>query len=79
MFGRVAELWRKALTGTYSVAELARIADTELGIRTTQYKREGGKPLSENAMRGLLENSFYAKKFKWGGRIYNGNHPPHDF
>lgn len=27
MFDRVAELWRKALTGAYSIAELTRIAD----------------------------------------------------
>ena len=75
MFDRVAELWRKALTGTYSVAELTRIADKELGIRTIQYKRKGGKPLSVNAMGQLLRNPFYAGKFRWGGKIYNGNHP----
>lgn len=75
MFDRVAELWRRALTGTYSIAELARIADSELGIRTIQYKRKGGKPLSMNAMGQLLRNPFYAGKFRWGGKIYNGNHP----
>ena len=29
-----ATLWRKALTGTYSVAELTRIVDEELRIKT---------------------------------------------
>ncbi|MBR3414769.1 recombinase family protein [Candidatus Saccharibacteria bacterium] len=76
MFDRVAELWRKALTGTYSVSELTRIASDELMIRTCQTKKRGGKPLCHNAVRNLLMNPFYAGKFRWGGRIYNGNHPP---
>ena len=76
MFDRVAELWRKALTGTYTVSELTRIADKELMIRTPQTKKTGGKPLCHNGVRKLLQNPFYAGKFRWAGRIYNGNHPP---
>ncbi len=76
MFDRVAELWRKALTGTYTVAELTRIADEELMIRTTQTKKRGGVPLCHNGVRSLLKNPFYMGKFKWGGKIYSGNHPP---
>ena len=76
MFDRVAELWRKALTGTYTVAELTRIADKELMIRTTQTKKRGGGPLCHNGIRSLLMNPFYVGKFKWGGKIYSGNHPP---
>ena len=75
MFDRVAELWRRALTGVYSIAELTRIADEELGIRTQQFKRKGGKALSPNAMAALLRNPFYAGKFRWGGKTYSGNHP----
>lgn len=40
MFDKVAELWRKALTGTYTVSGLTRIADKELTIRTPQTKKE---------------------------------------
>lgn len=76
MFDRVAELWRKALTGIYTVSELTRIADKELAIRTTQTKRKGGTPLCHTAIHNLLTNPFYAGKFRWGGKIYNGNHPP---
>ena len=75
MFDRVAELWRKALTGTYSVSELTRIAKDELMIRTPQTKKRGGKPLCHNAVRNLLTNPFYASKFKWKGQVYCGNHP----
>lgn len=76
MFDRVAELWRMALTGTYSVAELTRIARDKLMIRTPQTKRRGGTPLCHNAVRNLLTNPFYAGKFRWNEQIYNGNHPP---
>ena len=76
MFDRVAELWRKALTGTYTVSELTRIADKELMIRTPQTKKRGGTPLCHNTIRHLLQNPFYAGKLRWGGRIYDGNHPP---
>ncbi len=75
MFDRVAELWRKALTGTYTVSELTKIADEELGIRTVQTKKRGGKPLTHNAIRNLLQNPFYMGKLRWGGQEYNGNHP----
>ena len=75
MYDRVAELWRKALTGVYTVAELTKIAADELGIKTVQTKRRGGKPLTHNAIRNLLQNPFYAGKLRWGGQEYNGNHP----
>ena len=76
MFDRIAELWRKALTGIYTVSELTRIADKELMIRVPQTKKTGGKPLCYNAIRNLLRNPFYTGKFRWNGKIYNGNHPP---
>ena len=75
MWDKVAVLWRKALTGTYTVSELTRIADEELRIKTPLKKKQGGKALSHNGIRHLLKNPFYAGKFRWGGRIYNGNHP----
>ena len=75
MFDRVAELWRKALTGVYTVSELTRIADKELMIRTTQTKKRGGTPLCHNAVRHLLQNPFYVGKLRWGGKIYSGKHP----
>lgn len=75
MFDRVAELWRKALTGTYTVSELTRIADKELKIRTPQTKKTGGKPLCHNGVRKLLQNPFYMGKYIWAGKIYNGKHP----
>ena len=75
MWDKVCILWRKALTGIYSVSELTRIANEELRIKTVQRKKEGGNPLCHNGIRHLLTNPFYCGNFRWGGRIYNGNHP----
>lgn len=73
---KVSMLWQKALTGTYTVAELTRIADEELRIRKPLKKRSGGGALCHNAVRGILTNPFYAGKLRWAKTIYNGNHPP---
>lgn len=74
-FDSVAQLWQKALTGIYTTAELTRIARDELRLRTRKTTRQGGNPLCHNAIRNLLKNPFYAGKFVWAGKIYNGNHP----
>ena len=75
MWDKVAALWRKALTGAYTVSELTRIADEELRIRTPMKKKQGGTPLCHNGIRHLLMNPFYCGKFRWAGKIYSGNHP----
>ena len=75
MWDKVYILWRKALTGTYSVSELTRIANDELRIKTPLKKKQGGQPLCHNGIRHLLMNPFYCGNFRWGGKIYNGNHP----
>lgn len=79
MWDKIYALWRKALTGTYTVAELTRIADKELRIRKPMKRRSGGDPLCHNAVRGILTNPFYVGKFRWAGKIYNGNHPPYGY
>lgn len=68
------QVFDKWLTGTVTVAELVRYAD-EIGLRTHQRKIRGGKPISPTGMRSLLENPFYAGKFRYAKREYNGNHP----
>lgn len=75
MWDKVSALWRKTLTGIYTVSELTRIADEELRIRTPQTKKQGGKPLCHNSIRNLLMSPFCCGKIKWGGKIYSGNHP----
>ena len=75
MWDRVKELWCRGLTGTYNVSELTRIANEELRIKTPLRRKSGGKELCHNGVRSLLTNPFYAGKFRWQGRIYNGNHP----
>lgn len=68
---KVFDRW---LTGTASLTDLTKYAK-ELGLRTPQHRERGGNPVSLNGLRHLLRNPFYTGKFKYGGRLYNGNHP----
>lgn len=72
---KVRAMWDKMLTGTYTIAELTRIGDEELRLKTHQRKRSGGKSLCHNGVRKMFTNPFYVGNFLWDSRIYKGNHP----
>jgi len=55
---------------TYSLAELTTIAAEE-GLRTNR----GGVP-SKSTIHRMLSNPFYVGRFTWGGKEYEGDHPP---
>jgi site-specific DNA recombinase len=78
-FSLVRRMWDFMLTGTYSVAEIHRIANTEWGFRTRLTKREGGKPLARSALYRILSNPFYYGTFEYprgSGIWYAGAHRP---
>lgn len=68
-------LWDKMLTGTYSMAKLAEIADIELNIRTPVRGKTGGKPVAYSSLCVLFKNPFYTGRLLFNGAIYDGNHP----
>lgn len=70
----VQKVFERWLTGTVSLAGLLRYT-VDLGIRTPRRRERGGNYLTLNGLRSLLRNPFYTGKFKYGGRLYNGNHP----
>jgi len=72
----VREVWDLALTGKYSVPEILRIANEELGLRTFTRAKCPSKPLSRSALYGLLHNHFYCGMFKWRGELHEGKHEP---
>lgn len=74
-FALVRVLWDKMLTGTYSMAKLAEIADKELNIRTPIRGKTGGKPIAYSSLCVLFKNPFYTGKLLFNGKIYDGNHP----
>ncbi len=74
-FALIRVLWDKMLTGTYSMAKLAEIADKELNIRTPIRGKTGGKPIAYSSLCVLFKNPFYTGKLLFNGAIYDGNHP----
>lgn len=74
-FALVRELWDKMLTGTYSIAQLARIADEELHIKTAPLGKRGGKPIAYSTLCVMFRNPFYKGKLPFNGELYDGNHP----
>lgn len=76
LFPLIRILWDKMLTGTYSVAQLVRIADEELHIRTPRRNRTGGNPIAYSTLCVMFKNIFYTGKLTYLGEEYRGNHDP---
>ncbi len=57
-------------TGDCSLGQLSE-AMAERGLRTSH-----GKLLSQQAVKTMLSNSFYAGMLRWNGREYKGKHAP---
>jgi hypothetical protein len=74
-FDLVLELFRKAVTGHYSLRALRAYA-MNIGLKTPQGKRVGGRYLSISMVHRLLTNRFYAGVIEWGGTTYPGAHTP---
>lgn len=72
----VRKLWDMALTGTYTVAEITRTADRELGLRQPLRNKIGGNPLSYSATYAMFRNPFYMGKVRYGGQLIDGKHQP---
>lgn len=73
-FDLIRVLWDKYLTGTYSIAELARVADKELHIKTVTRKKVGGSPIAYSTLCAMFKNPFYKGKILYNGTEYKGNH-----
>lgn len=74
LFEIVRKLWDMMLTGLYSVPQLVKIANDELG-----YKSIDGLKLSRSTLYHTFGNTFYYGKFEWplgSGDWYDGIHKP---
>jgi site-specific DNA recombinase len=74
-FTAMRMLWDKMLTGTYSMAQLVKIADKELHITTPVRGRTGGGPIAYSSICALFKNPFFTGKLPFKGELYDGNHP----
>lgn len=73
-FAILQKLWKLFLSGGYSVPELRRIANNDMGLRTMKRRRSGGNPLSVSGIYRVLSNPFYAGHILYEGRMYPGKH-----
>ena len=76
-YALVRRMWDYALTGQYSVSQIARIADKEWGLKTPKRKKTGNKPLSVSGLYLMFKNPFYMGAIRFSG-IYHteGKHSP---
>jgi site-specific DNA recombinase len=75
-FTLVRILWDKMLTGTYSMAQIADIAEFDLNIKTPVRGKTGGKPIAYSSLCVMFKNPFYKGKLMFNGTEYHGNQPP---
>lgn len=73
-FERVRQLWKLMLTGSYSVAQLHRLATQEWHLTTPKYGKIGGRPVSKNTLHNIFANHFYRGWFVLNGELYQGSH-----
>lgn len=74
LFPLIRILWDKMLTGTYSIAQLVRIADEEMHIRTPRRKRTGGNPIAYSTLCNMFKNVFYTGNLRYLDQEFKGNH-----
>jgi site-specific DNA recombinase len=75
-FHLIRILWDKMLTGTYSIAELQRYADSELHITTVVRTKVGGNPIAYSTLCVMFKNRFYTGKLPFKGQVLPGKHEP---
>ena len=67
----IAKLFEWVASGEHSVDE-SSLKARELGLSY----RKSGKPVSNSTVYKILRNPFYAGRFVWNGRMYQGRHKP---
>ncbi len=75
-FPIMKKLFEKAVTGSYTIAQLERMLREQWGFRTPKRKRTGGRPLSLASLYRIFSNPFYAGYIRWNGQLYPGKHEP---
>ena len=76
-YALVRRIWDMALTGQYTVSQIAHTADKEWGLWTPRRKKSGNNPLTAGSLYKMFKNPFYMGVVKYG-EVYNreGKHTP---
>ncbi len=75
-FNIIRKLWELMLSGSYSVMNILKIANDDLGLRTRRYRHSGGKELSKSQLYKIFAHPFYYGLIERAGMIYQGKHTP---
>ncbi len=73
-FGLVRVLWDKMLTGTYSIAQLTKVANEELHIVSVRRKKIGGNPIAYSTLCTMFKNPFYTGRLRFHDSVLPGKH-----
>ena len=70
-FKPIQKLWKLALTGNYSISDLADIINKQYKVKT-----KGGKEFSKSTLHRMFNNPFYYGYFKNKDTYVKGKHKP---
>ena len=70
-WNKLKEGWEMLLTGAYTVPEILKYLNEELGLRTRK-----GRKLASSSLYAIFINPFYAGHFEWNGELIKGVHKP---
>ena len=68
---KLKEAWEMLLTGAYTVPQILKYLNEELGLRT-----KDGLKLSSSSLYGIFTNMFYTGYYEWNGEMEKGEHKP---
>ena len=75
-FHLVQQLFRLMLSGAYTPSKLLDIASHDWDLRSRTRPKSGGRLLHLSSIYTILTNEFYAGRFYWEGKVWEGKHPP---
>jgi site-specific DNA recombinase len=73
-FDLIRKVWEMALTGAYTYKQIQTTLNDTWGYRTRRTQKRAPSRLSEDAIRELLANPFYAGNIREEGEIIAGEH-----
>ena len=75
-FPLIRRMWDMMLSGKMTPPRILTLANSSWGLRTRQFKREGGAPLGLSSIYRIFRNPFYYGMIKHGGELMPGSHEP---
>ena len=66
----VKRIWDSMLTGSYTPAQMFRIANDQWGLRTRPTRNSPSKKVSRGTIYNLLQNEFYTGYIRYNGKLH---------